>query len=259
MHTVEEAMTVEVITVGPDEPVTAAARIMRDAAVSGLPVVDASGAVLGILTEADLLHRAVLADLADVGDRGGSRDRSLGSTVADLMSCDVLAVRRDAPLAKAARLMEKARVRRLLVVGPEFVIEGVISRADVIAALARSDTDIESEIRSCVIDEILGLDPRQIDVLVDQGVVTMSGVVEQRREAVRLERLAGQVLGVSRVESSLTWEADVADRGLGPRFAYFSKYFAKRREESSGSVTTSAGADKNDEETSDEPVDLGKG
>lgn len=49
MHTVEEAMTVEVITVGPDEPVTVAARIMRDAGVS--LVVDASGAVIGILTE----------------------------------------------------------------------------------------------------------------------------------------------------------------------------------------------------------------
>jgi CBS domain-containing protein len=259
MHTVEGAMTVQVVTVGPDEPVTVAARIMRDAGVSGLPVVDASGAVVGILTEADLLHCAVLADLSEIGDRGGSRDRSLGSNVADLMSRDVLAVRRDAPLAKAARLMEKARVRRLLVVGPEFMIEGIISRRDVVAALARPDSDIEAEIRSCVMDEILGLDPRQIDVSVDQGVVTMSGVVGQRREAVRLERLAGQVLGVSRVESSVTWEADVADPGLVRRFAFFAKYFAKRREGSSRSMATSKAADNNDEQPGDEPVDLKKG
>ena len=255
MHTVEEAMTVEVITVGPDEPVTVAARIMRDAGVSGLPVVDASGAVIGILTEADLLHRAVLADLSEIGDRSGSRNRSLGSTVADLMSRDVLAVRREAPLAEAARLMEKARVRRLLVVGPEFVIEGIISRRDVVAALARSDTDIEAEIRSCVIDEILGLDPRQVGVSVDQGVVTMSGVVAQRREAVRLERLAGKVLGVSAVENSVTWKADLVYPGLVPRFAYFAKYFAKRREGSGGSIASSTAAGNNDEDIGDEPFD----
>ena len=250
MHTVEGAMTVEVVTVRPDEPVTVAARTMRDAGVSGLPVVDASGAVVGILTEADLLHCAVLADLSEIGDRDGSRDRSSGSTVADLMSRDVLAVRRDAPLAKAARLMEKARVRRLLVVGPEFTIEGIISRRDVVAALARSDADIEAEIRSCVIDEILGLDHRQVDVSVHQGVVTMSGVVAEHREAVRLERLARKVLGVSAVRNSVTWNTgQIRPR----RLTRFAQHFAARR--SSGSKASSVPA-ATDQETSDEPIEL---
>jgi len=254
MH-VEDAMTVEVVTVGPDEPFTVAARIMRDAGVSGLPVVDASGCVIGILTEADCLHRAVETGPPEIGSRRRLRNRTWARTVADLMTRDVLSVHRDTPLAEAARLMEKAKVRRLVVVGPGFVLEGIITRNDVAAALARPDADIEAEIRSCVIDEVLGLDPRQVDVSVDQGIVTLAGVAPQRRDAVRLERLARKVLGVSWVESSVTWEADVVYPGLVPRFAYFAKHFAERREGSGEPTLSSTAAGNNNEETGDDPVD----
>ncbi len=230
MHTVEEAMTANVVTVAPDASVTVAARIMRDAGVGGLPVVDNVGSVVGILTEADLLHRAALPDPADTDTRRGSRKRSSGSTVSDLMSREVVGVRRDDPLAKAARLMEKARVRRLVVVGDGFALEGIISRRDIVAALARPDTDIEEEIRSLVIDDILGLDPDTIDVAVNQGIVTLAGAVTYRREAVRLERLTNIVLGVSRVDTSVTWQTDTSFVGPVPRFAYF----AMRRDRTNG-------------------------
>jgi len=224
MHTVEEAMTAEVVTVEPDAPVTFAARIMCDAGVSGLPVVDCDGCVVGIVTESDLLHRAVVPDSADAEANHSARDRWPGSTVADLMSREVIGVRRDDPLAKAARLMEKARVRRLVVVGHGFTLEGVISRSDVVAALARSDTDIEAEIRAEVVGHILGIDPETIDVSVHQGVVTLRGSVTRRREAVRLERLTNSVLGVSRVDSSVTWH----DNGTAERIPRLG-YFAERR------------------------------
>ena len=88
-------------------------------------------------------------------------------------------------------------------------------------APVRSDADIEAEIRCCVVDKLVGVNPRDVEVSVDRGVVTMAGVVAERREAVRLVRLAGRVPGVSRVESSVTWEADTAYLGRRPRFAYF--------------------------------------
>ena len=220
MHTVEEAMTEHVVTVWPEASATVAARIMRDIGVSGLPVVDGEGCVVGILTEADLLHRAVVADPAEIDAKHRPRGWP-SATVANLMSLDVLGLRRDDPLAKAARLMEKARVRRLVVVGDGFALEGIISRSDVVAALARSDADIGAEIRTCVIDQVLGLEPDDIDVSVSQGVVTLNGVVAQRREAVRLERLVGRVLGVSNVESAVGWRADTMTRGRRPRFALF--------------------------------------
>ncbi|MGB9358140.1 MAG: CBS domain-containing protein [Acidimicrobiia bacterium] len=220
MHTVEGAMTEHVVTVWPEASATVAARIMRDVGVSGLPVVDGEGCVVGILTEADLLHRAVVADPAEIDTKPRVRDWP-SATVADLMSRDVLGLRRDDPLAKAARLMEKARVRRLVVVGDGFALEGIISRSDVVAALARSDADIGAEIRTRVIDQVLGLDPEDLDVSVSQGVVSLIGVVAQRREAVRLERLVGRVLGVSSVESAVRWKADTMARGRRPRFALF--------------------------------------
>ena len=67
----------------------------------------------------------------------------------------------------------------------------------------RSDVDIEAEILCCVIGKLVGINPRDVEVSVDWGVVTMAGVVAERREAVRLVRLAGKVPGVSRVESSM--------------------------------------------------------
>ncbi|MDH3399285.1 MAG: BON domain-containing protein, partial [Acidimicrobiia bacterium] len=82
-----------------------------------------------------------------------------------------------------------------------------------------SDADIEAEIRSGVIGKVVGVNSGGVAVSVDQGVVKMAGVVAERREAVRLVRLAGKVPGVSRVESSVTWEADTPYPGRRPRFA----------------------------------------
>ena len=94
-------------------------------------------------------------------------------------------------------------------------------------APVRSDADIEADIRSCVIGKVVGVNPRDVAVSVNDGVVEMAGVVAERREAVRLERLACKVAGVSRVESSVTWEADTAYLGRRPRFAHFAN---KRKE-----------------------------
>ena len=224
MHTVEEAMTSHVVTVSPESPVTVAARVMRDSGVSGLPVVDGDGCVVGIVTEADLLHRAVLPDLANVKNRRGSRGEGSESRVCDVMSREVVGVRRDDPLAKAARLMETARVRRLVVAGDGFTLEGIISRRDVVAALARPDRDIEDEIRSRVVNGLLGLEPQAVTVSVDDGIVTLGGSVTHQREAVRLQRLANRVLGVSRVDSSVTWHVDdLGFAGRVPRFGYLAR------------------------------------
>ncbi len=227
MHTVHEAMTMSVITVAPDTSVTAAARIMRDAGVSGLPVVDPVGRVVGMLTEADLLTRAVLPELDDASTGHSERGLPVGSTVADLMSRDVIGVRPTDPLAKAARLMDKARVRRLVVVGDGFTLQGIISRRDVVAALARPDADIEEEIRSEVVERILGLEPQAIQVSVEEGVVRLAGEVAHRREAVRLERLARSVLGVSAVDSEVTWLSDAEYASRTSRFAFFTERKAR--------------------------------
>ena len=229
MQTVEEAMTVDVLTVRPDEPVTVAARIMRNAGATGLLVVDASGHVAGILTEADLLNPAA-ADSSEIDDRHGSRNRSWTSIATDLMSREVLGVSRDQPVAQGAR--------------PGFAYEGVMLPSDMVAVSARSDADLEAEIRTQAIGEVLGLDPDHADIFVDQGVVTLAGVVTKRREATRLKRRTGKVPGASRVKSSVTSEANTAYPGLVPRFAYFAIDIAKRCERSRERRASPIQADK---------------
>lgn len=229
MQTVEEAMTVDVPTVRPDKPVTVAARIMRNAGAARLLVVDASGYLAGILTEADLPNPAV-ADLSEIDDRHGSRNRSWTSTATDLISREALGVSRDQPVAQTAR--------------PGFAHERIMLPSDMVAAPARSDADIE-EIRTCAIGEVLGLDPNHADISVDQGVVTLAGVVTKRQEAIRLKRRAGKVPGASRVKSSVT---SGAYPRLVPRFAYFANDIAKRREGSRERRASPIGADNNNED-----------
>jgi len=232
MHTVEEAMTSQVVTVSPESTVTVAARVVCDSGVSGLPVVDGDGCVVGIVTEADLLHHAVLPDLAKVKDRRGSGGQVSESRVCDVMSREVVGGTSGRPFGEAARLMETARVRRLVVVGDGFTLEGIISRRDVVAALARLDRDIEDEIRSQVVKGLLRLEPQAITVSVEDGIVTLVGSVTYRREAVRLQRLAGRVLGVSRVDSSVTWHVDdLGFAGRVPRFGYFARQLEPSGEE----------------------------
>ncbi len=134
MPTVDSAMTTSVVTIAPDETVTAAARMMSDHRVSGLPVVDPDGRVIGIITETDLLHRARVPDPGPWGDENVER-RLQSAIVREVMSHDVVGICPDAPLSQAAQLMEKERVKRLVVFGPGFEMKGIISRTDVIAAL----------------------------------------------------------------------------------------------------------------------------
>ena len=100
--------------------------------------------------------------------------------------------------------LDAGAIDSLIAMSNEPTLEGIISRRDVVAALARSDREIEDEIRSGVIDEILGLRPDDFDVVVHEGIVLLAGTVADEREVVRLERLVGSILGVSRVDSKVT-------------------------------------------------------
>jgi hypothetical protein len=112
----------------------------------------------------------------------------------------------------------------LVVVGDGFTLEGIISRSNVVAALARSDRDIEDETRSRIVNGLLGLEPQAVAVSVEDGIATFGGSVTHRREADRLQRLASRVLGVSRVDSSVTWHVDhLGVAGRVPRFGNFTR------------------------------------
>lgn len=215
MH-VEEVMSTEVVTVREDDPLKEAAHQMVEAGVGGLPVVNADGKLVGIITEADFLKRQAAS---------AGRFRLLGAllrrdevpeadTVGQVMTRELKTVLPEMELGEAARLMVKHSVKRLPVVDAGGSVVGIVSRADVMKAFNRSDERIAREIREEVMRRILFLERDAIDVSVADGVVTLAGRTETRTEYRTLIELSKRVDGVIRVvDDELSFDVD--DR-IGP-------------------------------------------
>jgi CBS domain-containing protein len=210
---VRDLMTTDPVTTTPDAPLKEAARLMVRHKVSGLPVVD-DGKVVGIVTEGDFLRQEASRDqpyrfsLLDALFGDEPHGPPAAETVGEVMTVQVLTVAPEASLSEAARIMTSRRVKRLPVVGPDGALLGVISRADVVNAFTKPDEVIEDEIREDIIRRLLFLDPAVVQVSVTDGVVSLTGVLENRTEAHLLEELTRRIDGVIRVDSHLTFEVD---------------------------------------------------
>ena len=195
-----ELMTPDVITIGPDAPLKEAARRMIEARVSGLPVTDDSGALVGIVTEADFVKE-------EAGRRSAQRARLLRwlhrepvtddeHWVRDVMTSHVITLPADADHAEAARVMEHEGIKRIPVVDETGRLIGVISRSDILRAFARPDEEIAREIREEVLVRQLWLAPDAVRVTVENGDVTLDGDVESEAVAEALPRVVERVPGV---------------------------------------------------------------
>jgi CBS domain-containing protein len=142
-----DVMTTDVITVDPDTTVQALATLLADRGISGAPVVDASGRLVGVVSEGDLLHRAEIGTARRHRERRRSwwldhfasdlaREyiKSHGRTVKDIMTRDVVTVTEDIDLGEVAALLEAKRIKRVPVTRDGKVI-GIISRANLVRAL----------------------------------------------------------------------------------------------------------------------------
>lgn len=210
-------------TVTADSTVEDAARLMLSHRVSGLPVVDAGGAIVGMLTEGDLLRRAEtgterrrprwLELLLGPGRMARDYVHTHSGKVGDVMTRDVVAIVPGTRLEEVAELMERHRVKRLPVVEKGRIV-GVVSRANLLAALlevlgeARPTAASDREIRRRVLAEI---DKQRwaplasIDVAVEDAVVELRGVVTDERERQALRVAAENVPGVKAVRDRLVW------------------------------------------------------
>ena len=197
---VVDLMTTDVITVGPEAGIREAARLMFRNRVSGLPVVADDDTLAGIITEADFLRLEVA--------REEGEELEGVETVRDVMSRGVVTVGPELSIYEAAKIMSVQDVERLPVVDDEERLLGVISRSDIVSIFTRPDDVIEDEIREDLIRRVLFVDPDQLDVEVENGVVTFVGEIGTRTEARLLAELATRLDGVLRVESRLTWRID---------------------------------------------------
>ena len=212
-RTVGSVMTTEVTTVGPDTPFKAVAVLLASWSISGAPVVDEDGRVLGVVSQGDLLEREAPHGLLRPGARQARR-KAGAAFVADLMTSPAVTVRADDAVAVAAKLLEEHHFHRLPVVEDEGKLVGVVSRSDLLRVFLRTDREIRDEVREEVLLREMAIDPALLYVSVHNGIVTLNGTVERQSMIPVIVALIRRVDGV--VEVRQTLQARFDDRGVSP-------------------------------------------
>jgi CBS domain-containing protein len=227
---VADVMTEKVISVTPETTIAEAARLMLQHRISGFPVVDPGGAVVGVVTEGDLLRRTEtgterrharwLEFLISPGRLADEYAHANARKVGDVMSEDVVAVAPQDPLAEVVRLMERRHIKRLPVIEAGRLV-GIVSRANLVQALlnnlakpaAGQESPGDAEIRERILAEIARQPwgPRaSVDVRVTAGAVALYGTITDDRERAALQILAEKIPGVTAVLDNLVWVEPVS-------------------------------------------------
>lgn len=195
-------MTKSVVTVRPDENLRRAANVLSSNGFSALPVVDEQGALVGILSEVDLIRARYGLSLDDISDGDGGDGRALADVpppdrVDAVMTVPVVAVSHDADIAVVAAEMMKYRRRCIPIVDGDRLV-GVITRRDIVRILERTDAAIAHDIRKHL--AVLG-DPKRWRVTVDRGnVVLDDGAFEESGDGYVALAIAEAVPGVLRAK-----------------------------------------------------------
>jgi CBS domain-containing protein len=218
-----DVMVTNVITVGPDANVLDVAQILLGARISGVPVVDKSGALVGIVSEGDLMRRVEsgtgrrrpwwLAIFTGKEVLAAEFVKEHSRNVTDVMTRDVITATPETPLFTIANLLEKNAIKRLPIVKDGKVV-GIVSRANLLQALASLSQQMKEFVTpaddTAIRDKVLKqLDaepwskPSLINVIVKDGTVELWGVVDSPSEK-KAVRVAAEVTpGVRAVNDNL--------------------------------------------------------
>jgi CBS domain-containing protein len=209
-----DVMTRDVITVGELTPYKEIVDVLVTHAVSAVPVLADGGHVVGIVSEADLLHKMEFtgvepyAGLLERKRRRIARAKSGADTARDLMTSPAIVVGPVESLATVAKLMEAERVKRVPVVDRHRRLVGIVSRRDLLRVYLREDESIRTEIVQEVLLRTLWIPSGTITVTVDRGVVSLSGTVDRRSTVPLVARLVEGIAGVVDVANHLTYHFD---------------------------------------------------
>lgn len=215
---VRDVMTTDVVTVGEWTPYREIVDLIAGRRISAVPVLDADRRVLGVVSEADLLHKVELIGQPherrtfEGRRRRAARTKADAAHAAELMSAPAITVQPHTTLVVAAKLMDHEQVKRLPVIDDLGRLVGIVTRSDLLKVHLRPDAGIRDDVVQEVLRRVLAVRDGVVQVAVLDGTVTMTGRLD-RRSAVELAvRLAAQVSGVVRVVDEL--EYDVDDRHL---------------------------------------------
>ena len=220
MLTAADVMTATVVTVSPETPVPEVARLLQQHRISGVPVVDGGGKVVGIVSEGDLIgHADAIGEQRRswwlrliTGEDTLARDyaKTHARTATDVMTSRVVTVPETASLADIARQMERHGIKRVPVVRDGRLL-GIVSRSNLLQALAATDVSKDASIDDRTIRERLTAELKAQpwahmmtkNIVVENGVVHLFGYVRSEEERRALRVAAENVPGVVRVEDQL--------------------------------------------------------
>ena len=227
---VQDIMTRKVISVKADDAVLLAARLMLQNRISGLPVLDEPGNLVGMVTEGDFLRRGEIGTqrhrpkwlefLIGPGRLASEYVRACGRKVGEIMTPGPYTITEEATLETVVELMEKHRIKRLPVVRDGRVV-GIVSRANLLRALASLARQVPASALSdtAIRDQILAACDKQpwatdVNVVVTDGVVELWGTIFDYRERDAFVVAAENVPGVKTVHDHLVWVEPMSGMAL---------------------------------------------
>jgi CBS domain-containing protein len=223
MLTVRDVMTRPVKTVTTEAPLKDVARLLIDSGISGIPVVDTGGTVLGVVSEADFLvkeqgaqavhHRRFAGLLGEDQETQVQLGKIAARTAGEAMTAPAVTIAPTRAIREAAELMTTRGINRLPVVEDGRLV-GIVTRADLVRAYLRSDAELVRTIQEDVLRRILWLDPAAFTVEVRNGEASVTGSVERRSTAGIVAETIRLVPGIVDARIDLAWTID--DRDLQP-------------------------------------------
>ena len=229
-----DVMTRTVISVEPDATVLDAARLMLQQHISGLPVIDKGGRLVGILSEGDFLRRREtqterrrsrwLEFLIGPGKIAAEYTYSHGRKVAEVMTDDVYTIDEDTALEDVVDLMERRRIKRVPVLRGNKVV-GIVTRSNLMYAIvslsrslpetAKSDLAIREELIAEIQKEKWA-PVAMINIVVRDGIVELWGTIFDERQRGALKVAAENILGVRAVKDQMVLVEPVSGMFIEP-------------------------------------------
>jgi CBS domain-containing protein len=216
-----DVMVSPVITIGGNATVREVANVLLEKRISAVPVIDNADKVVGIVTESDLMHRAEagterayswwLHFLTDDATMAADYVKSHAAKVQDVMTSDVVTAAPETPLHEIATLLEGRRIKRIPIVSKDGKLVGIVSRANLIQAVASARPNIEvtlpdSTIRQKLLGELKKhswVHTHNLSVTVTNGIVDLWGYAKSGEERQAIRVIAETIPGVTLVNDHL--------------------------------------------------------
>ena len=228
-----QIMTRPVFTILPNATILEAANLMLKRHISGLPVVDATGKLVGIVSEGDFIRRSEIGTqrrrsrflrmILGPGQAATDFVHEHGCKISEIMTHDTVTITEDTPIETIVTLMEKNKLKRLPVMKEGRVV-GIVSRANLLQAVASltrkvpDPTADDDHIRNRVIDTLSKQEwcPFDLSVVVRDGIVHLSGVITEERARQAAIVAAENITGVKKVHDHLCWVDAISGMYLDP-------------------------------------------